>query len=98
MADIEEDPDMRANINLYKDTDVINELEAQFANMGISEKKDDYKSPIQKAQEEGSAIVGGDQRKVVSTKRKTKQGEQEKIDAEKRRQKNNAMFKATLRK
>lgn len=46
MQDIEEDPDMRANINLYKDTDVINELEAQFANMGLSDKKDDYKSPI----------------------------------------------------
>lgn len=27
LQDIEEDPEMRANINLYKDTDVINSLE-----------------------------------------------------------------------
>jgi len=28
LQDIDEDPEMRANINLYKDDDVINQLEA----------------------------------------------------------------------
>lgn len=37
LEDIEENPEMRKNINLYKDDNAINDLEKQFGKMGIEE-------------------------------------------------------------
>ena len=59
LQDIEEDPEMRANINLYKDEDVINELEAQLAGMSINESAANNKSPNDAALDKGSFQVGG---------------------------------------
>lgn len=42
IQDIEEDPEMRGQIDLYRNNDVINELEKKLAGMAIVEK-----SPIQ---------------------------------------------------
>jgi len=70
MNDIEEDPELRANINLYKDDDVINELEKQLAAMTIDETK---KSPIGEALEKGSATVQGKDRKIIKASRLTNQ-------------------------
>ena len=55
LQDIEEDPEMRQNINLYKDQDVIDELEKQLAGMSLSETpaETDGKSPIDQALEKG---------------------------------------------
>lgn len=58
MQDIEEDPEMRANINLYKDEDVINQLEKQMAALDIVESSAS-KSPIGEALEAGETVVGG---------------------------------------
>lgn len=35
MNDIEEDPELRQSVMLYKDHEVINELEAQMAKMSL---------------------------------------------------------------
>jgi hypothetical protein len=37
LQDIEDDPEYRANFNLYKDDDVIGELEAQISKMTLDE-------------------------------------------------------------
>lgn len=106
MNDIEEDIELRANINLYKvslfyfnfykDDNVIEELEKQLAAMTIS--NETKKSPIGTALEEGKAKVGGQERKIVKAARKTNQGKQNEKDAEAVRKKNEMMFKATLKK
>jgi len=63
LQDIEEDPEMRANINLYKDEAVIAELEKRLAGLDLDEKA--KKSPLMEAMEKGGAVVGGKERKVV---------------------------------
>jgi nonsense-mediated mRNA decay protein 3 len=40
LRDIEEDKDMRKNVNLYKDDDVLKELEGKFKNLKVNEKDD----------------------------------------------------------
>jgi len=46
MADIEEDPEMREKISLYKDEDVVDQLEKQLAQMSLNDKP---KSPLETA-------------------------------------------------
>ena len=53
LQDIEEDPEMRANINLFKDQDVIDQLEAQLNAMSISETPANTKSPADQALDKG---------------------------------------------
>ena len=38
LQDLEDDPELRANVNLYKDDDIIGQLEAQISNMTLDEK------------------------------------------------------------
>lgn len=40
LRDIEEDKDMRKNVNLYKDDDVLKELEGKFKNLKVNEHND----------------------------------------------------------
>lgn len=37
LRDIEEDPELRKNVNLYKDNEVINDLQKQFESLGVNE-------------------------------------------------------------
>lgn len=67
MQDIEEDPEMRAHINIYKDEDVIAELEKKLA--GLDLEGTAKASPISEAMEQGTAVVAGQERKVVAGKR-----------------------------
>ena len=74
LDDIEEDPEIRANVNKYKDEDVIEELLGKLS-LNPTEKKDDVKkSPMLDALDKGEAKVDGQQRKVVKGARKTAQG------------------------
>lgn len=68
LQEIEEDPEMRANINMYKDEDVINSLEQQLSSLTLSAQT---KSPNDVALEKGSVQVGNETRKVVKAKRTT---------------------------
>lgn len=63
--------------------------------MTIDETK---KSPIGDALDKGSATVKGKDRKLVKAARKTAQGKLGETEAEKRRRKDELMFKATLKK
>lgn len=74
---------------------MINELEKQLAAMTIDETK---KSPIGEALHKGSAVVKGQDRKLVKAARKTAHGKQLDVEAEKRRKKDDMLFKATLKK
>ena len=60
---------MRSNINLYKDEDVINQLENQLAAMSLDNKPE--KSPADQALDSGKIQIGGKTRKVVKAKRTT---------------------------
>lgn len=80
MNDIEEDPELRQSVMLYKDQPVIDELEAQMAKMSLN--KTQNKSPIGEALEKGKATVGSSERNIVSVKRQTAAGEQLKEDKE----------------
>jgi hypothetical protein len=87
---------MRQNINLYRDDDVIGELEKQLAGMSIAE--DSSKSPLDKALDTGEATVGGDKRKVLKAKRSTEKGKEHQAAEAKARKKDSDLFKATLKK
>lgn len=63
----------------------------------MSLEKQAKKSPIGEALEKGQFTVGSEMRKIVSAKRQTAAGQQSKMDKEEKRQKSQALFKATLR-
>lgn len=73
MDDIEEDPEMRQNIRLYKNKNVVDDLEKQLAALTLNENVPKL-APIETAQEKGSIKVGTETRKVVTGSRKTKEG------------------------
>jgi len=83
MNDIEEDPELRQSMMLYKDQPVIDELEAAMAKMSLN--KQQNKSPIGEALEKGTAMVGNTERKINSVKRQTAEGEQFKMEKEEKR-------------
>ena len=74
LDDIEEDAEIRANVNKYKDEEVIEELLGKLSLNPTEEKLDVKKSPMQDALDKGEAKVEGQQRKVVKGARKTAQG------------------------
>ena len=106
MNDIEEDPELRANINLYKvsflslnfskNESVIDELEKQLA--GLKIETEPKKSPIGEALDKGSATIAGQERKLVKAARKTTKGKQNSEVSESQRIKDKELFKATLKK
>lgn len=97
LQDIEEDPEMRQNINLYRDDDVIGELEKQLQAMSLNTEAAS-KSPIDQALDKGSANVGGQERKVIKAKRTTDKGKKSQKEQETLRKKDADLFKATLKK
>ena len=62
---------MRANINLYKDDDVIGQLEAQLGGLSLNDGPKSGKSPNDLALDSGKASIGGQERKVVKAKRQS---------------------------
>ena len=66
--------------------------------MTINDKVPTAKSPLVDAQDKGQVEIGGKARKVVKGDRKTDQGKQVSQEAEAKRLKEKAMFKATLKK
>ena len=74
LDDIEEDAEIRANVNKYKDEEVIEELLGKLSLNPTEEKLDVKKSPMLDALDKGETKVEGQQRKVVKGARKTAQG------------------------
>jgi hypothetical protein len=94
LQDIEEDPEIRQQIDLYRNEDVINELEKKLAGMNLEEAK---KSQIQSAIDAGKGKVGKDERKIVQGARKTDEGRLKHAESEEARKKEEAIIKATLK-
>lgn len=94
LRDLEDDPELRANVNLYKDDDIMAELEAKVAKMGIhDEETSNYKKELNK----GEVNVGGQKRIVKSAVRKTAIGKARAHQEEKARLHSEAVFKASLK-
>jgi nonsense-mediated mRNA decay protein 3 len=70
LRDIEEDPEIRAQVNLYKDDEAINEIEKQLQGLMLDEKKETKKEKTDVVK------VGGQERKIVKATRKTEKGKQ----------------------
>ena len=56
LRDLEDDPELRANVGLYRDDDVMAELEAKIAKMGINDEPSKLSGDLKK----GVANVGGE--------------------------------------
>ena len=56
LRDLEDDPELRANVGLYRDDDVMAELEAKIAKMGIDDEPSKQSTDLKK----GVANVGGE--------------------------------------
>jgi hypothetical protein len=94
LQDIEEDPELRQQIDLYKNEDVINELEKKLAGMSIDESK---KSKIQSELDNGVSKVGIEERRLAKGARKTDEGRLKHAESEEKRKKEEALIKATLK-
>jgi hypothetical protein len=92
IQDIEEDPELRQQIDLYRNDEVINELEKKLAGMTIEEK-----SAVAKTLDSGKKTVGTEERKVVKGTRKTHEGRQRQAESEEIRRKEEALIKASLK-
>lgn len=66
LRDLEEDPELRSTINIYKDKKVMDELETKLAGLNLSEK----------AQEIGDMSKLIKKKKIVKAKRKTEKGKE----------------------
>lgn len=97
LQDIEEDPEMRANINLYQDKDVIQSLEEQLGSLSLTAGTSNTKSPGDAALASGSATVGGTTRKVVKAKRTTETAQEALKKSEALRKKDTDLFKASMK-
>jgi len=79
LQDIEEDPEIRQNVNLYRDDDAIDRLNKKMASLDLKEGRttelDELnKSPIGQALDAGTATVGNEPRKILKGARKTTKG------------------------
>ena len=92
MQDIEEDPELRGQIDLYKNEDVIRELEKKMAGIDL-----DKQSTVATTLEKGKGKVAGEERRVAKGARKTEQGRQKQAESEETRKKEEALIKATLK-
>ena len=68
LRDIEDEPELRANMNIYPDADIMAELEAKVAKMGIN---DEETSAYKKDLKKGEVKVAGQKRIVKAAVRKT---------------------------
>ena len=96
LQEIEEDPELRANINLYRDDDVINQLEQQLNSLSLTEGKPGL-SPSDVALQKGSVEVDGQTRKVVKAKRTSAESMREQKKLEAQRKRDAEIFKASLK-
>jgi hypothetical protein len=74
---LEDDPEYRANVNLYREDDIIGQLEAQISNLTLDDKE---KSNLKKNLESGKTIDGKEMKTAV---RKTAIGKSKEYQAEK---------------
>jgi len=71
LQDLEDDPEYRANVNLYKDDEAIAELEAGMGSLSLNQNE---KSAFGKAMKDGVTNVQGEERVVKQAVRKTEAG------------------------
>ena len=83
LQDIEDDEEFRSKMNLYKDTDVIAQLESQIKNMSLDDKPSE--SEFKKKLGGGELKVDGQEREVKKAKRRTDAGKEKEKDGDKAR-------------
>ena len=95
MQDLEDDPELRANVNLYKDDDIIAQLEAKIGNMTLEDNAKE--STLKQDLDKGVSNVGGDHREVKKAVRKTAIGKAIQHQSEKNRLKSDMIIKANMK-
>ena len=93
LRDLEDDPELRQNVNLYRDDDIVAQLEAKISNMNL----DDDASQLKKDLETGKTKVGGEERSIKTATRKTDEGKTKASNANKERLKGDMIIKANMR-
>lgn len=96
IQDIEEDPELRGQIDLYKNEDVIGQLEKKLAGMNLTAEEAKV-SAVQAGLDRGKAKVGGEERTVTKAVRKTKEGRERQAESEETRKREEALIQATLK-
>lgn len=96
LRDIEDEPELRQQIALYRNEDVIGELEKKIAQLDLEDTV--KKSPLQEELDKGNTKVGKEDRKVTKGVRKTTQGKNKHLETEEQRIKNQKLLKANLKK
>jgi len=86
LRDLEEDPELRANINIYKNEKVMNELEAKMSNMDLKDKTQAIKDMTKEM----------NKKKILQAKRKTAKGKQLKQEKEEAEKKAKLLIQATV--
>ncbi len=89
IQDIEEDPELRQQIDLFKNEDVIKELEKKMAGIDLDKPE--------KREEAKAVPAGKGDRKIVKAARKTDEGRQRQAESEEAIRKEKALIKATLK-
>lgn len=82
LQDLEDDPELRANVNLYRDDDVIAQLEKQIGSLKLEDE------PVEQI----------DGRTVKTAPRKTAAGKEKQVESAQERAKNKAILKASIAK
>ena len=82
LQDLEDDPEYRQNVKLYKDDDAIAELEAGMGSLSLNQNE---KSEFGKAMKEGVAKIQGEERVVKQAARKTEAGKNKRDATDKAR-------------
>ena len=80
-------------MNLYRDDDIVAQLEAKISNLNLEEND----SQLKKDLASGSTNVRGEQRNVKAAKRKTDTGKNSATVADKDRAKGDAILKANMK-
>jgi hypothetical protein len=89
LNDLEDDPEFRSNVNLYKNDDAIAELEAEMGALTLNEGE---KSKFGQDLKQGKTKVMGEMREIKEIKRKTDKGKKGQKAADDERIKGDKLF------
>ena len=93
LQDIEDDPEFRASVNLYKNDDIIRQLEAKVNSMSLNDMPSTLKDDLDK----GVSKTTGQEREVKTAVRKTAIGKAIQHQSEKQRQQSQQFIKANMK-
>lgn len=92
IQDIEDEPELRHQIDLFRNDDVIKQLESKLAGMNLEEEKQKAEGKVKEEKK-----TTKDKRKVATAVRKTKEGQKKQSENQASKRKNDLLIKATMK-